>query len=121
MCREGDWIKETTMLKFDPRFNDAILDGTKTQTVRLEQKAATGEIRACINPHPEHKFGTIFAWVKIIDARYRRLDEIDPGTEGFEYWTDLKEFLENTYTKEFDLSSIFYVIHFELTEAPNET
>lgn len=106
------------MIKSDARFNNAILKGDKTTTVRLDNRWYPGEIHAVFNP----EYRQPVAWIKIkqIWTDYR-LGNVAIIGEGFIHHDDLIAFLQRTYPgKVFDYETKVNLIEFELTEAPNE-
>ena len=105
------------MILSHPRFNEAILDGTKDTTVRLNNRYYPGEIHAMMNPGGKEPF----AWVRITAVSEKTLDVIDVKREGFAHVDDLRAFLKNAYDMEFaPLHTIWQVIEFERVEAPDE-
>jgi len=107
------------MIKGNAIFNEALLSGTKTTTVRLrENRYYPGEIHAWINPdHPSLPI----AWVKIIRVSEARLRYINPIREGFSCKEAMLDFLQRAYQIfTLDFSDIMQLVEFELTEAPND-
>ena len=109
------------MLKFDERFNETILDGTKKQTIRRHSRVFPGEIHACLNPPFQ---SNPFTWIEIVSVEIVEWDKItndDAKREGFAHRDDLHRFLKDAYPGTgFYIDTKLFVIHFELTEAPHD-
>ena len=112
---EGD-AGGNEMILSHRRFNDAILDGTKDTTVRLNNRFYPGEIHAMMNPDS----GFPFAWVRIISVSLIRLGNVDARREGFAHVDDLVHFLSDSYERSVFIQEEFYLITFERVEAPDE-
>jgi len=104
------------MIKFHPRFNDLILSGEKTTTVRNVLGFYPGEIHACFNPDKNEPF----AWIKILGSNENRIEEINVVSEGFKTTDELVDFLREVYNPSVVQAWWMFVIAFELTEAPDD-
>jgi len=85
------------MIRFEERFIPAILDGTKTMTVRLEDKRRVGEIEALVVSYNDDEPA---AWIQYTDKQSKQSDHVDVSHEGFTHVSDLIRYLESVYGRE---------------------
>ena len=82
------------MIRFGERFIPAILDGTKTMTVRLEDKRRVREIEAVV---VDYDYPFPRAWIQYTYKDCLPLNAVDVTHEGFTHIDDLVNFLRGVY------------------------
>lgn len=105
-------------LKFAPELADAILDGKKTNTLRLDKKNLQVGDTAKLFVRSSATEARAFSYAKITGVETRSLIEIPLDLDGHETYASYEEFLnvmQGYYGADVSLETEFTIYHFEPT------